>query len=430
MGTTVYVNGNGLDFTAPYQMPQSRAENPTSGYARFNDYMVEWTGTKLRYNDGYFIPTSGILTSCKLRNASGELQFYILCKYKIKTTDASPWGGSIFGTIAALDNVQWKGGNNDDNFYYLGNNDSVDAGLGEDSITLSQNFSSYTFSNVNTGTSSVTVSRPDLKTSINLKSIENFIFKDQTISFSDIPLNPNNAHTGSAIIKGLATWGTTLSISNTIKDIDGLGTFSYLWQTESTDLSTSSTYKLTESDIDEKIWVTVSYTDKKGHLEEVSSNEISVTISTKASAVNDILTGTDAADKLSSLAGNDTLIGGLGADKLTGGKGADTFNVYGVDDSGITAETRDTITDFKHSEGDKIDFWGVEYDIFGYIDGTLLGRLTFIGGEKFSTTDATGQLRFDATAHILYGSTNADSAPEFSILLSGVKSLVPEDFIL
>jgi hypothetical protein len=30
----------------------------------------------------------------------------------------------------------------------------------------------------------------------------------------------------------------------------------------------------------------------------------------------------------------------------------------------------------------------------------------------------------------LYGSTNADNTPEFSILLSGVKSLVPEDFIL
>ena len=430
MGTKVYVNGNGLDFTAPYQMSQSRAQNSTSGYARFNEYTIEWTGTQLKYNDGYFIPASGILTSCKLTNASGELQFSVSCKYTIKPTDASTLLGSIFRTIVSLDNVSWYGSDDDDKFIFLGNNQIVDGANGDDNFYTNHELSAYKFSNLNIANSSVTITNISSKFSATLKSIENIIFKDQTISFSDIPLNPNNAHTGSAIIKGLATWGTTLAITNTIKDIDGLGTFSYLWQTESTDLSTSSTYTLAESDIDEKIWVTVSYTDKKGHLEEVSSNVISVTISTKASAVNDILTGTDGADKLSSLAGNDTLIGGLGADKLTGGKGADTFNVYGVDDSGITTETRDTITDFKHSEGDKIDFWGVEYDIFGFIDGTLLGLLTFIGGEKFSTTDATGQLRFDATAHILYGSTNADNAPEFSILLSGVKSLVAEDFIL
>jgi Ca2+-binding RTX toxin-like protein len=176
---------------------------------------------------------------------------------------------------------------------------------------------------------------------------------------------------------------------------------------------------LAESDIDEKIWVTVSYTDKKGHLEEVSSNEISVTISTKASAVNDILTGTNVADKLSSLAGNDTLIGGLGADKLTGGKGADTFVFTRIDDSGLTVKTRDTITDFKHSEGDKLDL--------STVDGNQ--TYTFIGTIAFDS-DATGQLRLDPKTGILYGSTNSDSAPEFSILLSGVKSLVAEDFIL
>ena len=44
--------------------------------------------------------------------------------------------------------------------------------------------------------------------------------------------------------------------------------------------------------------------------------------------------------------------------------------------------------------------------------------------------DATAQLRLDPKTGILYGSTNADNTPEFSILLSGVKSLVPEDFVL
>jgi Ca2+-binding RTX toxin-like protein len=419
MGTTVYVNGNGLDFTAPYQMPQSRAENPTSGYARFNDYMVEWTGTKLKYNDGYFIPASGTITSYTLTDASGKVQFSIACKYTIKPSDASFNIDGIVPYIMSLDNVSWYGGDGDDKFIFFGNYQFVDGSRGDDSFYVGNEYALYKFTNLNTENSSVTITNISSKFSATLKSIENIVFKDQVITFSDIPLEPNNSPTGSALIKGLATWGTTLSISNTIKDIDGLGTFSYLWQTESTDLSTSSTYTLTEKDIDEKIWVTVSYTDKKGHLEEVSSNEISVTISTKASAVNDILTGTDAADKLSSLAGNDTLIGGLGADKLTGGKGADTFVFTRIDDSGLTVKTRDTITDFKHSEGDKLDL--------STVDGNQ--TFTFIGTIAFDS-DATGQLRLDPKTGILYGSTNSDSAPEFSILLSGVKSLVAEDFIL
>jgi hypothetical protein len=41
-----------------------------------------------------------------------------------------------------------------------------------------------------------------------------------------------------------------------------------------------------------------------------------------------------------------------------------------------------------------------------------------------------GQLRFDAKTSTLYGSTNADAAPEFAIVLSGLKNLVAEGLIL
>ena len=121
MGTTVYVNGNGLDFTFPGSISQSRAQNSTSGYARFNEYTIEWTGTQLKYNEGYFIPASGTLTSYKMTDASGEVKHYLSCKYNIRTSDASTSADSIFWTIAGLDNVQWKGGNDDDSFYFYGN---------------------------------------------------------------------------------------------------------------------------------------------------------------------------------------------------------------------------------------------------------------------------------------------------------------------
>jgi hypothetical protein len=133
--------------------------------------------------------------------------------------------------------------------------------------------------------------------------------------------------------------------------------------------------------------------------------------------LNNVFLGNSGKNVLKGMAGNDTLIGGKGTDKLTGGKGADIFVFTSVDDSGIDSQTRDVITDFKHSENDLIDL-------------SKMGMgFSFLGSQSFNKTDATGQLRFDAKQHILFGSTDADSQPEFSILLSGVKNLTTEDFI-
>ena len=182
---------------------------------------------------------------------------------------------------------------------------------------------------------------------------------------------------------------------------------------------------MSETDIGKKVWVTISYTDKKGNFEEVESNVLDVAISTKASAVNDILTGNDAADKLNGLAGNDTLIGGLGKDTLTGGVGSDLFKFISLNDSSPLPKQADTITDFNHAQGDKIDLSDI--DAKTEVEGDQ--AFTYIGTIAFST-DATAQLRLDPKTGILYGSTNADVAPEFAILLSGIKNLVPEDFVL
>jgi hypothetical protein len=240
-----------------------------------------------------------------------------------------------------------------------------------------------------------------------------------------ILVSANQAPTGSAAIKGLSTWGTTLSITSTIKDADGIGKLSYTWQNDKTTLSTNATYTLADSDIGKQVWASVSYTDKKGNLEEVKSNVINVIVSDKASAVNDVITGTDVANKLNGLAGNDTLIGGLGKDSLTGGVGADVFKFNSVNDSSAVPKQADTITDFKHAQGDKIDLSAIDANSALPNDQAF----TLISAATFSA-DATGQLRFDAKTSTLYGSINADDTPEFSILLNGVKSLVQEDFVL
>jgi Ca2+-binding RTX toxin-like protein len=140
----------------------------------------------------------------------------------------------------------------------------------------------------------------------------------------------------------------------------------------------------------------------------------------------DSLTGSAGNNALNAGAGNDILTGGLGADKLTGGTGADRFDFNALSEMGITSSTRDTIADFKTSEGDTIDLLGVDADT------VLAGdqAFTFLGVISAFTGDATGQLRFDATAHILYGSTDADTAAEFAIALTGISNLASTDLVL
>ena len=44
--------------------------------------------------------------------------------------------------------------------------------------------------------------------------------------------------------------------------------------------------------------------------------------------------------------------------------------------------------------------------------------------------EAAGQLRYDASAKVLYGSNDADTTAEFAIALTGVTSLMGTDFVL
>lgn len=138
------------------------------------------------------------------------------------------------------------------------------------------------------------------------------------------------------------------------------------------------------------------------------------------------LLGNAGNDSLNGGAGKDVLIGGTGKDTMTGGKGADRFGFDSILDSKLTKATRDTITDFKAAQGDKIDLSGIDAKANSAADNAF----TFIGNAAFSATNATGQLRFDSASHILYGSTDADNNAEFSILLTGVNNLAEANIIL
>lgn len=142
----------------------------------------------------------------------------------------------------------------------------------------------------------------------------------------------------------------------------------------------------------------------------------------------DRLIGNDVANILNGGAGADSLTGGLGADKLIGGKGADQFIFLNINDSSVSSASRDTITDFKSAQHDKIDFSAIDANT-GTKNNNAFSSLNQ-GAGFVDSFISTASLYFDQTAKILYGNNDADTQADFSIRLNGVSSLSLGDFIL
>jgi hypothetical protein len=87
----------------------------------------------------------------------------------------------------------------------------------------------------------------------------------------------NDDPTGSVTISGTAKTGQTLTASNDLADVDGLGTISYQWSDDGTAVSgaTNSTLVLDDDDIGSAFTVTASYTDGDGTAESETSSATS-----------------------------------------------------------------------------------------------------------------------------------------------------------
>ncbi|TAL42932.1 MAG: calcium-binding protein [Methylovulum sp.] len=144
-------------------------------------------------------------------------------------------------------------------------------------------------------------------------------------------------------------------------------------------------------------------------------------------AANNILDGGTGDDTLNGGAGNDKLTGGTGSDTLMGGLDADKFIFSAVTQTGVTATTRDTISDFSAGEGDKIDLSAID------ANAAMAGNNAFakptVGGTFSGSFANPGDLYFDRTVHILYGNNDADVAADFSILLTGVSTVSATNFV-
>ena len=97
------------------------------------------------------------------------------------------------------------------------------------------------------------------------------------------------------------------------------------------------------------------------------------------SEFNDILTGNGGNNTLDGRGGNDVLSGNGGNDTLTGGTGSDIFVFkVGVGDGNTPPSNNDTITDFSHSDGDRIDLRSIS-SIYSLTDLLSHGTQSLIG---------------------------------------------------
>lgn len=141
-------------------------------------------------------------------------------------------------------------------------------------------------------------------------------------------------------------------------------------------------------------------------------------------AGNDWLVGGDGNDMLNGGDGNDRLVGGPGKDVLWGGAGADLF-VFAPGDLASTPTATDSIMDFSHAEGDKIDFSQFEAAI-----ANTTHSFKLIGDAAFS--HHAGEIR---VAH--YGASwdvsadlNGDGQADFHLLVAASAAPTAGDFIL
>ncbi len=112
--------------------------------------------------------------------------------------------------------------------------------------------------------------------------------EEVTSNVTALVANVNDAPTGSLSIVGSNTQGQTLSVNNTLSDLDGLGAITLQWNASGVAIAgaTGTTLTLGQAQVGKTITVTASYTDGQGTKESVTSAATGAVFN-----VNDVPTG-------------------------------------------------------------------------------------------------------------------------------------------
>ncbi|MGK9237276.1 calcium-binding protein [Inquilinus limosus] len=142
---------------------------------------------------------------------------------------------------------------------------------------------------------------------------------------------------------------------------------------------------------------------------------------------NDVLDGGVGNDRLDGGLEDDRLTGGAGADLLKGSLGAEIFVYRSVADSTIDRAGRDTIVDFYHSQGDRIDLSAIDAD-GNAANGN--NAFTFIAGGVFTGAGHELIALAGAGKTTVYGDIDGDGQADFAIDVQAKEALTAADFLL
>lgn len=178
-------------------------------------------------------------------------------------------------------------------------------------------------------------------------------------SYNHTPPTVNSSPSGQVSISGNAKTGETLLASHNLSDADGLGTVSYQWKLNGTNIAgeTSDSLVLNQSHLGGTISVQASYRDGRGNDESVVSTSTSAVMN--GGPTNQSVFGTSSDDSLQAADGDDTFYGSPGNDSINGGDGIDStiyntnasnYVIYRSGDSVVVKKgdgTADTLSDIE-----------------------------------------------------------------------------------
>ena len=313
--------------------------------------------------------------------------------------------------------IQGMGGN--DAIYGLGGNDALYGGAGNDSIEggagadqmygglgndsyYIDNVGDVAYENLNEGLDTVYFSTPSYTLGDN---IENAYINTA---------GPANA-TGNALNNVIYAGAG----DNVMNGGAGNDTVSYYYSAGrvSVSLSVGAAQNTLGSGNDTLIGIENLVGSNVGDDSLVGSNEANVI---QGMGGNDAIYGLGGNDALYGGAGNDSIEGGAGADQMYGGSGSDIFYFGSLDEVGLGVG-QDSIADFD-CQFDRLDFTGFDAD--SVLDGKQ--AFSFLGTANFS--GEAGQLRLDSGT--LWGDVSGDMIADFGIKITMTGVLADSNFIL
>ena len=200
---------------------------------------------------------------------------------------------AIFGTSNA-NTISADAG--DDFVWSYGGGDSIDGGIGLDTLVFTENVTDLVFSSAPSGALSFTKSGSPFAT---VTGFENYRFGYGTSLSKDITAAQLKAYivdspaTINTTLTGVAKEDEELGLKVVITDADGVGTYGLQWQSKASsgawaDISGQSDgyLLLTQSQVNQTIRAKVSYIDAMGHAQTTYSSATAAVLN-----VNDLPTG-------------------------------------------------------------------------------------------------------------------------------------------